>query len=126
MTRSALVALALFFACSSGAGASGSPTAAPPYSFSELLRVTDQAAADLLGGRPQGGAPDDPVAVPRAAAFETFEGRRVNEDAPPPRRPPAALPIAGIDAPQPAGWLMLVSGLAIVGFIGRRRAKPVA
>jgi len=125
MIRSAGVAIALVFACCSAtAQAAGeAPGTVQPYSFAELLRVTEQTAAELAGGAPNEGARSDPDAAPREAAQVVLEPGPV-QDAPPPPRAAASL-LGAMDVPQPAGWLMLASGLAIAGFIGRRRAKPL-
>ncbi len=95
-----------------------------PYSFSQLVRVTERAARDA-GVAEQLPLQGDDDGIPDGAAGAAEVRPATLRQGVPSRGASAPALLAVPDMPPPAGWLMLASGLAIAGFIARRRAKPV-
>jgi hypothetical protein len=101
------------------------------YSFSDLYRVTLEAPASLVDSAPlpNASAQVDPLGVPvelgsrpaRNAAPETVEAPALSRWI---RPEPAAGLLSGESLPRPAGWVTVLSGLAIAAFIASRRANP--
>jgi hypothetical protein len=107
------------------------PLYGAPYSFSDLYRVTLEAPASLVESAPlpNASAQVDPLGVPvelgsrpaRNAAPETAEAPVLSRWI---RAEPSPGLLSGDALPRPAGWVTVLSGLAIAAFIASRRANP--
>jgi hypothetical protein len=107
-----LVAIALVLAALPAAGSSSFHDAVQPvlpahpsmYSFADLYRLT-------VGGVPGRGwpLPDAPIADARMHVAAT------------PAAPAPEAQFSVVRMPQPRGWVLLLAGLALAGWVARRR-----